>query len=1051
MDQILKNMRRRYQASLESREKKVPYSPTEYEQDVHQVLSGLFPFSVLSGLRLFSAANRQKFELGIEIDNLMHFRLGGTDYIVLVESKKQEIEARGDRWVTNYGGEEKCARRQVESHIRVLWEYLEPISKDIDLKFVAIVASASRNTLSAQRSGYRNSELRLITIDELPGLLAERFHFGKDKKEPAAEVLRVAQSGFLDLLRLSLPVPELGHPELASAIGYVERCRRTLDESLFQDFSPTSERWVINGSAGMGKSVLLAYTAAVLCSGYELYTFQGETGVKKADDTFKRIGFNADHKAGGVSVMAMSQKQLENVREWIASFERKFLESDASGELRFRQPEYILCRDGQTVERVAKRSRAILIDEAHDLPAYAAREIARFHGDKGFYLVLACDRHQKLRLVGSDAKILDGLDFTNKSTRLKQIYRNPAPVYIASLALMFRWFAEDGPKVLPSATDLKTNFGFEPETEGDGYHLALMSDAHPANSWCHTVAEFPSAQAAFSALTRERVERRDVLWVRFCEEDQDFDYEQVAKTCNYHNCLIEDAHKISNKYVKGQDFPIVVIEGFPDYMDSYRQEGAKPGNEERMWMFRRELYLCASRATCFLYFICNAGEAEDAVLRVKGEIARLVAAISLPTNPNSGGAKSWSIHVTESKERRTMDVFADFVPPAVSPPEVEIPVAEEIHPAPAESRAGLENVLNRVREVVESLPTSENAQPMEPENSHPSAADSSEPPASKTDRQTNRETQPAKIVRVRFPISLKAFAEAMGKQPWGVIGDLKRIGVPVTNKNESLEQDVAAKICEHYGFVLQSESWVTVRLRPPFIVKEVAAAIGVKPFVVIKDLMDLGVFANQNQQLDLGSAAKVCEIHGFNFESEGPVEPIVPSESWVPTELRSLIKIKPVNPSTGFIVKRIAAAIGVGSFELVRDLINNMGVVVNENGEVTAEIAEKLCRKRGFTLESAGLRETPPLPANPSTQEEGGTHSSPSEGSRNKSHFHARMTVLDLARALEVELHEIAVEAERCGVRAVVGGTLLEGRIIGAIAEKFGYELVNNEETAPEK
>jgi hypothetical protein len=61
------------------------------------------------------------------------------------------------------------------------------------------------------------------------------------------------------------------------------------------------------------------------------------------------------------------------------------------------------------------------------------------------------------------------------------------------------------------------------------------------------------------------------------------------------------------------------------------------------------------------------------------------------------------------------------------------------------------------------------------------------------------------------------------------------------------------------------------------------------------------------------------------------------------------------------------------------------------------------------------------------------------------------MTVLDLARALEVELHEIAVEAERCGVRAVVGGTLLEGRIIGAIAEKFGYELVNNEETAPEK
>lgn len=62
------------------------------------------------------------------------------------------------------------------------------------------------------------------------------------------------ESNLLNLLRMSLPVPELGHPELSSAIRYVARCRRAVDDALFQHFEPTQDRWVINGSAGMGKA-----------------------------------------------------------------------------------------------------------------------------------------------------------------------------------------------------------------------------------------------------------------------------------------------------------------------------------------------------------------------------------------------------------------------------------------------------------------------------------------------------------------------------------------------------------------------------------------------------------------------------------------------------------------------------------------------------------------------------------------------------------------------------------------------------------------------------
>jgi hypothetical protein len=63
----------------------------------------------------------------------------------------------------------------------------------------------------------------------------------------------------------------------------------------------------------MGKSVLLAYTAAVLCSGYELHDFQGKVFTSKAADTLSKIGLKTDSNGGSIVVMAMSAKQLDNL------------------------------------------------------------------------------------------------------------------------------------------------------------------------------------------------------------------------------------------------------------------------------------------------------------------------------------------------------------------------------------------------------------------------------------------------------------------------------------------------------------------------------------------------------------------------------------------------------------------------------------------------------------------------------------------------------------------------------------------------------------------
>lgn len=59
-----------------------------------------------------------------------------------------------------------------------------------------------------------------------------------------------------------------------------------------------------------------------------------------------------------------------------------------------------------------------------------------------------------------------------------------------------------------------------------------------------------------------------------------------------------------------------------------------------------------------------------------------------------------------------------------------------------------------------------------------------------------------------------------------------------------------------------------ISLKPPIIVKTLAEQLDLKPFQLIKDLMSLSIFANLNQTIEPDVAAKVCELHGFVFERE---------------------------------------------------------------------------------------------------------------------------------------------------------------------------------------
>ena len=60
-----------------------------------------------------------------------------------------------------------------------------------------------------------------------------------------------------------------------------------------------------------------------------------------------------------------------------------------------------------------------------------------------------------------------------------------------------------------------------------------------------------------------------------------------------------------------------------------------------------------------------------------------------------------------------------------------------------------------------------------------------------------------------------------------------------------------------------------IHIKPPIIVKDLATALGLKNFQLIKELMtDFNVFVNQNQTIEPDIATKVAEKHGFVLEKE---------------------------------------------------------------------------------------------------------------------------------------------------------------------------------------
>jgi len=101
----------------------------------------------------------------------------------------------------------------------------------------------------------------------------------------------------------------------------------------------------------------------------------------------------------------------------------------------------------------------------------------------------------------------------------------------------------------------------------------------------------------------------------------------------------------------------------------------------------------------------------------------------------------------------------------------------------------------------------------------------------------------------------------------GVRGGTTAPGMPVPGAKPTPQKGGPTKPAEPAKVVLPADAQV-ITLKPPIVVRELAEQLKQKPFKVIADLMEAGVFASVNQAIDEKIAQQICAKYGVRFEVE---------------------------------------------------------------------------------------------------------------------------------------------------------------------------------------